>query len=165
MLTALTHTSVTTLTSRHALEWGEKKKNCGGDSWRGGLFMKQQQKWVKPVFLLGCYGCIFHGTGNSAQLYQNFEIWGGGSNPPNPLGTPLHPSIYITIILVIVAVPIGPWAHSNLRHKVPSSDSYPFFIMLMQEWNCEVAIPLIELLVHTTAVTAWIYHCFIYTYI
>jgi hypothetical protein len=25
-------------------------------------------KWIKPVFLLGCYGCIFHGTGNSAQL-------------------------------------------------------------------------------------------------
>jgi hypothetical protein len=25
-------------------------------------------KWVKHVFLLGRYGCIFHGTGNSAQL-------------------------------------------------------------------------------------------------
>jgi hypothetical protein len=31
-------------------------------------------KWVKLVFLLGYYGCIFHGTGNSAQLCQNFGI-------------------------------------------------------------------------------------------
>jgi hypothetical protein len=30
-----------------------------------------QQKLVKPIFLLGCYGCIFHGTGNS-------EFRGGG---------------------------------------------------------------------------------------
>jgi hypothetical protein len=35
-------------------------------------------KLVKPIFLLGCYGCIFHGTGNSAQLCQNFGISGGG---------------------------------------------------------------------------------------
>jgi hypothetical protein len=48
---------------------------------------------VKPVFLLGCYGCIFHGTGNSAKLFQNFGFffWGGGGGgltPPTP-GTPL----------------------------------------------------------------------------
>jgi hypothetical protein len=41
-------------------------------------------KWVKPIFSLGCYGCIFHGTGNSAQLCQNFGI-SGVLNPPNPL--------------------------------------------------------------------------------
>jgi hypothetical protein len=35
-------------------------------------------KWVKPVFLLGCYRCNFHGTGNSAQLCQNFGLSGGG---------------------------------------------------------------------------------------
>jgi hypothetical protein len=29
---------------------------------------------VKPVFLLGCYGYISNGTGNSAQLCQNFGI-------------------------------------------------------------------------------------------
>jgi hypothetical protein len=47
---------------------------------------------VKHIFLLGCYRCIFHGTGNAAQLCQNFGIWGG--NPPNPaLGTPLSTSI------------------------------------------------------------------------
>jgi len=37
---------------------------------------------VKAVFLLGCYGCIFHGTGNSAQLCQNFGISGGLKPPP-----------------------------------------------------------------------------------
>jgi hypothetical protein len=35
-------------------------------------------KLVKSVFLLGCYRCIFHGTGNSGQLCQNFGISGGG---------------------------------------------------------------------------------------
>jgi hypothetical protein len=35
-------------------------------------------KWVKPVFLLGCYRCIFHRTWNSAQLCQNFRIFFGG---------------------------------------------------------------------------------------
>jgi hypothetical protein len=44
-------------------------------------------KWVKPVFWLGCYGYIFHGTGNSAQLCQNFwisgEVW--TPQPPPPL--------------------------------------------------------------------------------
>ena len=40
---------------------------------------------MKAVFLLGCYGCIFHGTGNSAQLCQNFGISGeGGLNTANP---------------------------------------------------------------------------------
>jgi hypothetical protein len=36
------------------------------------------------VFLLGCYGCIFHGTANSAQFFQNLGISGGGGglNPP-----------------------------------------------------------------------------------
>jgi hypothetical protein len=43
-------------------------------------------KWMKPIFLLGCYGCIFHGTGNSVQPCQNFGISGGGGwAPPNPL--------------------------------------------------------------------------------
>jgi hypothetical protein len=42
-------------------------------------------KWVKTIFLLGCYGCICHGTGNSAQLCQNFGIWGRGGLNPQPL--------------------------------------------------------------------------------
>ena len=72
------------LTSRHALE---RKKNTtvGGHSWRGGLFTKQLKKLVKAAFLLGCYGCIFHGTGNSGQLCQNFGISGvGGFEHPKP---------------------------------------------------------------------------------
>jgi hypothetical protein len=49
-------------------------------------------KCVKPVFLLGSYGCIFHRTGNLAGLCQNFWISGGGFEPPKPpLGTPLKP--------------------------------------------------------------------------
>jgi len=39
---------------------------------------------VKAVFLLGCYGCIFHGTGNSAQLCQNFGISEGVWTPQTP---------------------------------------------------------------------------------
>jgi hypothetical protein len=45
-------------------------------------------KWKKPVFWLGCYGCIFHATGNSAQLCQNFGI-SGGLSTPSPPGAPL----------------------------------------------------------------------------
>jgi hypothetical protein len=50
-------------------------------------------KWAKPVFWLGCYRCIFHGTGNLAQLFINFGISGGGGvwTPQTPplLGTPV----------------------------------------------------------------------------
>ena len=70
------------------MPWREKKTTVGVHSWRGGLFTQQLKKWVKAVFLLGCDGCIFHGTGNSAQLCQNFGISGGGVWN-HPLGTPL----------------------------------------------------------------------------
>ena len=72
---------------------GERRNTTvgGSHSWRGGLFTKQLKKWVKAVFLVGCYGCIFHVTGNSAQLCQNFGISGGGVWTPQtpPLGMPL----------------------------------------------------------------------------
>ena len=88
------------LTSRHALE---RKKNTtvGGHSWRGGLFTKQLKKWVKTVFLLDCYGCIFHGTGNSAPLCQNFGIsgWGVWTPQPPPLGTPLTGGSEVLLLL------------------------------------------------------------------
>jgi hypothetical protein len=45
-------------------------------------------KWVKPIFLLGCSGCIFLGNGNSAQPRQNFGISGGGE-----VKTPQTPSV------------------------------------------------------------------------
>jgi hypothetical protein len=38
---------------------------------------------MKPIFWLGCYGYIVHGTGNSAQLWQNFGISGRGVWTPN----------------------------------------------------------------------------------
>jgi hypothetical protein len=44
-------------------------------------------KSMKPIFWLGCYGCKFHGTGNSAQLWQNFGISRGG------LKLPKYPSV------------------------------------------------------------------------
>jgi hypothetical protein len=55
-------------------------------------------KWVNPVFLLGCYGRIFHGTGNSDHLCQNFGISGGWGfeTPKSPLGTPLMHIYYTT---------------------------------------------------------------------
>jgi hypothetical protein len=39
---------------------------------------------VKPVFLLGCYGCISHGVSNSARLSQSFGISEGGCRTPHP---------------------------------------------------------------------------------
>jgi hypothetical protein len=35
---------------------------------------------VKPIFLIGCYGCTFHRTGNSTQLCQNLGISGAPLN-------------------------------------------------------------------------------------
>jgi hypothetical protein len=40
---------------------------------------------VNPIFLLGCYGCIFHGTGNLAQLCQNLGMSGGVLTPQTPI--------------------------------------------------------------------------------
>jgi hypothetical protein len=42
---------------------------------------------VKP-FLLGYYGYIFHGIGNSTQLYQNFGFFFGGGVVLTPKKTP-----------------------------------------------------------------------------
>jgi hypothetical protein len=49
-------------------------------------------KCMKPVFWLGCYGCIFHRTGNLAQLCQNFGISGKGFEPPQNHPPPLTPT-------------------------------------------------------------------------
>jgi hypothetical protein len=44
------------------------------------------------VFLLGCYGCIFHGTEILARLFQNFGISGEGIlNPPRYATARLSP--------------------------------------------------------------------------
>jgi hypothetical protein len=77
------------LTSRHALE--RKKYHCGGHSWWGGFFKKQQKKWVKAVFLLGCYGYISTELGIRLSFVKTSEFRGGGGglNTQTPLGTPL----------------------------------------------------------------------------
>jgi hypothetical protein len=64
---------------------GNRERWSGGGSPPSQLF-RSICKWVKPAFLLGCYGCIFHGTRNSTWLSQNFGISvGGGGWPPPPL--------------------------------------------------------------------------------
>jgi hypothetical protein len=55
---------------------------------------------MKSVFLLGCYGCIFHGTGNLARLCHNFGIPGGGVNPPP--GTPLLRTRSCSVMMFLV---------------------------------------------------------------
>jgi hypothetical protein len=44
--------------------------------------------FVKFSDVEGCYGCIFHGTGNSAQLCQNFGTTGGGGPLKHPKTNP-----------------------------------------------------------------------------
>jgi hypothetical protein len=51
-------------------------------------------KWVKPVFLLGCYRCIFHRTGNSARLCQTSEFWWVGFEAPPSVRHCLDTSLY-----------------------------------------------------------------------
>jgi hypothetical protein len=63
--------------------------------------------------------CIFHGTGNSARLCQNFGIISGGLNPPNP------PSGYASAAMVTI---IG-----RKRTSVNSQKHYlkPMFLKLV----------------------------------
>jgi hypothetical protein len=53
-------------------------------------------KWVKPVLWLRCYRFIFHGTGNSAQLWQNFGISSKISKFREGLNHQTPPSRYAT---------------------------------------------------------------------
>ena len=88
------------------MPWREKKYHCGGDSWQGGLFTKQLKKRVKAVFLCGCCGCIFHGTGNSAQLCQNFGISGGGKGlkPPSLRYAAVYGIKYLMVLEYAISV-------------------------------------------------------------
>jgi hypothetical protein len=62
---------------------GQRERGSGGGSPPCQGF-RSICKWENPIFLLG-YGCIFHGTENSAQLCHNFRISGGGRfEPPKP---------------------------------------------------------------------------------
>jgi hypothetical protein len=64
-------------------ERGQREWGSGGSSPLVRGSAQFANEW--NTFLLGCYRCIFHGTGNSVQLCQNFGISrGGGVEPPNP---------------------------------------------------------------------------------
>jgi hypothetical protein len=55
--------------------WGPRVERTGiWGRWPPSQRFHSICKWVKPVFWLGCYGCIFHGTGNLAQFCQNLGI-------------------------------------------------------------------------------------------
>jgi hypothetical protein len=72
--------------------------------------------------------------------YQNSIIYLRVFSCLQPAYPFIHSSFsYITITLIIVTVPIDPWAHSNKRHRVPSSDSYPFCYFVnatVKSWSC-----------------------------
>jgi hypothetical protein len=76
---------------------GFNKFNLGQGAERAGIWgqyppshgFRSICKWLKPVFVLGCYGCIFQRIGNSAQICQNFGISGGGGGVWNPQTPPL----------------------------------------------------------------------------
>jgi hypothetical protein len=55
----------------------------GRENWDLGAVVHSIRKWMEPVFWLDCYELILQGTGNSAQIWQNFGL-SGGLNPPNP---------------------------------------------------------------------------------
>jgi hypothetical protein len=65
-------------------------------------------KWVKPVFWLGYYGCIFHGTGNSPRLCKNLGISGRFKHP--------NPSRYVT-----ASVFPGPYHSTNATYSSSST--------------------------------------------
>jgi hypothetical protein len=74
------------------------------------VVVKFRHEVVVGRWYLALVGCIFHGTGNSAQLCQNFGISRGGLNTPTPpLGTPLvcrnqfgHTDITLSPYMILV---------------------------------------------------------------
>jgi hypothetical protein len=80
--------------------WGggfNKFSNWGQRAERTGIWGQQPPsqgfhticKWVKPVFLLGCYGCICHGWKFSSVSLKLRNFGGEGLNPLTP-----HPPQY-----------------------------------------------------------------------
>jgi hypothetical protein len=77
------------------------------------------------------YRCIFHGTGNSAQLCQNFGIPGGGevSTLWAPLGTPLmETSCHIRISNLFL------WERTIGNRRLYESKDYS--AKLCGKWSC-----------------------------
>ena len=130
-----------------------KKYHCGGHSWRGGLFKKQLKKWVKTVFLLGCCGCIFHGTGNSAQLCQNFGISGGGG-----VWTPHTPPRYATASLchgtrIVVTFPVH-----TLMERRPTRQDSPEKVKILSQGSQDSSMVLFLVLGVYSYVTNIVFH-------
>jgi hypothetical protein len=74
--------STNSVEDRGQREWGS-----GDGSPLSGVLLNLQSSSSLSNFrdVKGCYGCIFHGTENSAQLCQIFGISGGGGfEPPKP---------------------------------------------------------------------------------
>ena len=81
----LIHTSVTTLTSRHALE--RKKYHYGDKRLRGGLFMKQLKKMSETRILVRLLWMYFPRNwefGSVLSKLRHFGGEGGLNPPPNP---------------------------------------------------------------------------------
>jgi hypothetical protein len=118
---------------------------------------------MTPIFQLGCYGCIFHETGNSVQLFQNFGISGVGvglnTTNPNPTVRHCSPvnttfqchycldiSWYLLPVLVILATVVG--FSSDLRNCLVIGELWMwllcgtnkktmiFQLLLLVEMNC-----------------------------
>ena len=59
------------------MPWREKNTSVGVVAGGEAFSRYKLKKLIKTGSLLGCYGRIFHGTGNSAQLSQILEFRGG----------------------------------------------------------------------------------------
>ena len=101
----------------------------------GRAFHEITKKWMKAVFLLGCYRCIFYGNGNSAQLCQNFGISGGGGlNMPNPPSVRhwFDPPRYATGLTCIFCFP--PHLTNTVCFKILVT--FPFLSWITQFYPC-----------------------------
>ena len=84
ILMTLIHTSVTMLTSRHALE--RKNYHSGGHSWRGGLFKKQLKKMSESCILVKLLRMYFPRNWEFGSALSKLRNLGGGGfeHPKSP---------------------------------------------------------------------------------
>jgi hypothetical protein len=74
---------------------------------------------VKPVFLLGCYGCIFHGTGIRPIFVKKIRNFGGVgvyTTTPNPL-TVCH-----WFNMTVTANPLQAWTFPKVTGSLTLPD-------------------------------------------
>jgi hypothetical protein len=83
---------------------GQRERRSGGGSplVRGSTQFANE----KPIFLLGCYGFIFHRSWNLAQL-QNF---GGGFDPLSPRYiTAVHCDTFVPVAVLLLNAVLQTW--------------------------------------------------------